>query len=391
MIDMKTPIKPLLPALLLLALPAAVQAQFNFTTNNGAITITWYTGLGGDVTIPDMTNGLPVVSIAATAFKDKSTVTSVTIPYSVTNIGLDPFQVCFGLTNIVVDPLNPAFSSMDGVLFNQDRTLLLQYPRGRAGAYSVPNGVTTIEAYAFEFCLGLTDVAIPNGVTSIGHNAFDTSQELASVTLPNSLTNIGMEAFFGCSSLTCVTIPDGLTSIGTNQFEGCRSLVSLTLPNTITSIADSAFAGDTSLTNFTIPASVTNIGAAAFGARTTGRRVYFKGNAPTVSPASFDHTKTTIYYLPGTTNWGPTLSGCPTVLWNPQVQTNGPSFGVLTNRFGFTIAGTPDIPIAVAACTNPASPNWTALQTCTLTNGSIYFSDPDWTNHPTRLYRIRSP
>jgi hypothetical protein len=383
---MTTPFK-VLPVVLLLALPAGVQAQFNFTTNNGAITITWYTGVGGDVTIPDVTNGLPVGSIAATAFKDKSSVTSVTIPYSVTNIGLDPFQVCFGLTNIVVDPLNPAFSSVDGVLFNQDRTILLQYPRGRAGAYSVPGSVRTIEAYAFEFCPGLTSVAVSNGVTSIGHNAFDTSTALTNVTLPTSLTNIGMEAFFSCTSLTGVTLPEGLTSVGTNQFEDYRSLASLSLPNTITRIADSAFAGDTSLTNFTIPASVTNIGQAAFGARTTGTRVYFKGNAPTVTPASFDHLNTTIYYLPGTTNWGPTLSGCPTVLWNPQPQRPA----VQANQFGFTITGTTNIPIVVEANTGMANPGWTALQTCTLTNGSIYFTDPDWTNHPIRLYRIRSP
>ena len=390
---MKTPIKPLLSALLLLALPAAVQAQFNFTTNNGAITITWYTGLGGDVTIPAITNGLPVVSIAATAFKDKSSVTSVTIPYSVTNIGLDPFQVCFGLTKIMVDPLNPAFSSVDGVLFNQDRTILLQYPRGRAGAYSVPGSVRTIEAYAFELCLGLTSVAIPNGVTSIGHNAFDTSTALANVTLPNTLTNIGIEAFFSCTSLTGVTLPEGITSVGTNQFEDCQSLASLTLPNTITTIADSAFAHDTSLTNFTIPGSVTNIGRLAFGGLMAGSRVYFEGNAPSVAPGAFNHVNTTAYYLPGTTGWAQlsTDTGLPTVLWNPTIQTTNADFGVQNNQFGFSIIGTTNIPIAVVACTNLANPSWRALQTCTLTNGSIYFSDSDWTNHPTRFYRIRSP
>jgi hypothetical protein len=62
-----------------------------------------------------------------------------------------------------------------------------------------------------------------------------------------------------------------------------------------------------------------------------------------------------------------------------------------TNRFGFTITGTTNIPIVVEASTNPASPGWTALQNCTLTNGSVYFSDPEWTNHTARFYRIRSP
>jgi len=83
---MKTPIKPLLSALLLLALPAAVHAQFTFTTNNGAITITKYTASGGDVIIPDTTNGYPVTSIGSTAF-EYAGLTSVTIPDSVTNLG----------------------------------------------------------------------------------------------------------------------------------------------------------------------------------------------------------------------------------------------------------------------------------------------------------------
>ncbi len=99
----------------------------------------------------------------------------------------------------------------------------------------------------------------------------------------------------------------------------------------------------------------------------------------------------TVYYLPGTTNWFSPFGGRPAVLWNPQPQTSGASFSVRTNRFGFNITGNTNIPIVVEACTNLANPTWISLQSCTLTNGSLYFSDPDWTNYPARLYRIRSP
>jgi hypothetical protein len=99
----------------------------------------------------------------------------------------------------------------------------------------------------------------------------------------------------------------------------------------------------------------------------------------------------TIYYLPGTTGWNRWYQYLWPVLWNPSIQTTNANFGVRSNRFGFNITGTANIPIAVSACTDSANPFWTALQTCTLTNGSIYFSDPDWTNYPARLYRIRSP
>ena len=103
-----------------------------------------------------------------------------------------------------------------------------------------------------------------------------------------------------------------------------------------------------------------------------------------------DHV--TVYYMPGRTGWEvPFAEGLLPVLWNPQVQTNDGRFGVGTNGFGFTITGSSDLVIVVEACTNLAHPAWFAVGTNTLSNGSSYFSDPDWTNYPARLYRFRSP
>ena len=99
----------------------------------------------------------------------------------------------------------------------------------------------------------------------------------------------------------------------------------------------------------------------------------------------------TVYYLPGTTGWGTTFGGRPAVLWNPLVQTSDASFGVRTNRFGFTITGASNLVIVVEASTNLANPVWAPVGTNTLTGGSSYFSDPQWTNHPARFYRLRSP
>src|SRR6266699_1506799 len=89
-------------ALALLALPAVVQAQFNYTTNNGAITITGYTGPGGVVTIPDSINGYPVTSIGSAAFYNKYAMTNVTIPNSVTSIGSYAFFDCTSLTSVTI-------------------------------------------------------------------------------------------------------------------------------------------------------------------------------------------------------------------------------------------------------------------------------------------------
>src|SRR6266436_2482748 len=118
---MKTKIIAL--ALALLALPAVVQAQFNYTTNNGAITITGYTGPGGVVTIPDTINGYPVTSIGDAAFYYGSTVTSVTIPTSVTSIGGSAFFFCTSLTSV-----------------------------------TIPNSVTSIGNDTFYYCTNLTSV-----------------------------------------------------------------------------------------------------------------------------------------------------------------------------------------------------------------------------------------
>ncbi|MGD0813889.1 MAG: hypothetical protein ABSA83_09815 [Verrucomicrobiota bacterium] len=79
------------------------------------------------------------------------------------------------------------------------------------------------------------------------------------------------------------------------------------------------------------------------------------------------------------------------MLWNPLIHASGGGFGVLSNEFGFSITGTANIPIVVEACTNPASPVWTALTNVLLTNGVYYFSDPQWTNYPARFYGIGFP
>src|ERR1035437_6548260 len=148
---MKPPLK-LLPLLLLLALPAAVQAQYTDTTNNGTITITGYTGSGGAVTIPDTITGLPVTSIGSSAFYYCTRLTSVTIGNSVTNIGYRAFDSCTSLIAITVAATNSVYSSVAGVLFNKSQTTLIQCPGGKAGSYTIPNTVTSIGSYAFYYC-----------------------------------------------------------------------------------------------------------------------------------------------------------------------------------------------------------------------------------------------
>jgi hypothetical protein len=263
-------------------------------------------------------------------------------------------------------------------------------------SYTTNVGAITITGYS-----GLCDtvIAIPatiNGlpVTSIGQYAFYECTNLTSVTIPASVTTIGYEAFEDCYGLTSVTIPGSVTYIGEFAFYD-SGLTNVTIASGVTSIRTYAFYGCTSLTSVTIPGSVTNIGANAFYDCTGLKWVYFQGNAPAADATVFSGDSTaTVYYLPGTTGWGLTLGGRPTAFWllpNPLILNNGPSFGVQTNGFGFIISWATNLSVVVEACTNLASPVWIPLQTNTLTNGSFYFSDPQWTNYPARFYRLRAP
>ncbi len=80
-----------------------------------------------------------------------------------------------------------------------------------------------------------------------------------------------------------------------------------------------------------------------------------------------------------------------TVMLSPVILTRDGHFGARTNQFGFTISGSSGMVVVVEAGTTLAHPNWSPLLTNTLTSASFYFSDPDWTNHPARFYRLRSP
>ena len=368
-----------------------------------------FSSCSGLATINFPTN---LATIGGSAF-DGCKLTSVALPQSVTNIGYRAFAGCNTLQQITVDGLNPYYCDLGGVLFNRSCTTLIQCPAQRFGSYLVTNTVTSIGDFAFSSS-SLHSIDIPAGVTNLGQGAFNGATTLTNIGIPDTITNIGVQAFAGCSNLCSVSIPDGVTSIGWYTFFKCTSLTNLHLGRGVASIGESAFYGCSSLTRVAIPDSVTNLGWQAFidcsglrnvrvgkGVASIGDSaflgcvnlagIYFTGNAPSVGNSVFGYSGVIVYYLPQTTGWGPTLGGWPTKLWNPTVVTGAPDFGIRTNRFGFTITGTADIPLVIEAAAPAAGGLWTGLRTATLTNGSIYFSDAEWTNHPARLYRIRSP
>ena len=183
-----------------------------------------------------------VTSIGDYAFMSCNS-TSITIPSSVTSIGNSAFRFSY-IKSINLDPNNPNYVSIDGVLFektNNVPTKIILYPFGKKEtSYVIPNSVTSIGDSAF-YSSSLTSITIPDLVTSIGDGAYCASS-LKSITIPNSVTTIEYLTFAYCYDLTSITIPDSVTSIGYLAFSDCRNLTSLTIPIS-TIIEPNSFSG----------------------------------------------------------------------------------------------------------------------------------------------------
>ena len=321
-----------------------MQTQFNYTVNNGTITITGYTGPGGMVTIPGTLNNLAVTSLGDFAFYENSSLTSVTIPNSVTSIGGAAFAFCTSLTSVTIPDsvtsigasafvycsslasvtMGNGITSIPEDAFSATSLTSVKIPNSVTsigdGAFedtsltsiTIPNSVTTIGDDAFDLCGSLTNAIIPNSVTSIGSGGFS-GTSLISVTIPNSITSIADDAFAGCSHLTKVTIPNSITSIGDDAFEN-TSLTSITIPNSVTSIGDDAFYGS-SLTSITIPNSVTSVGQLVFSFCASLTNVTISTNITSIGLGTFQGTALATITIPNSvTSIGDyAFAGCPSL------------------------------------------------------------------------------
>ena len=206
--------------------------------------------------------GKGVTKIKQGAFINCSGLESFTIPGNVTEIERGAFLDCKGLKEIQVSPNNPNYCSVDGVLFNKDKTILVQYPEGKDGeTYTIAASVKVIGDLAFSDCKKLETIAIPDNVVEIGKNAFLNCSGLKYITLGSGVAKIKERAFVGCRGLTSITIPDSVTEIGGSVFLGCSSLTDIHIPDSVTFVFDGADTQTTETvivregTNYTIPLS----------------------------------------------------------------------------------------------------------------------------------------
>ena len=303
---------------------AELKRDYEYSTNDETVTIWAWHGDDEEVEIPGEIDGKKVTAIGDCAFEDSYSLKEVIIPDSVTSIGYrafagcpklerivipasvsnikdTPFCDCYSLNEIAVSQENKSFSSVDGVLINEDEKALVCCPAGLdVSVCTIPDGIYSIKEKAFSDCNNLESIEIPESVTSIGESAFDACGNLKSITIPGSLSEIGVLAFLGCNSLESFeisseneyyktednalvqikdntlicypngsgnhnyTIPDGVTSIGECAFVLCDSLEKIEMPDSVTAIEEYAFSDCCNLEEIKLSSSLKTIGDAAF-------------------------------------------------------------------------------------------------------------------------------
>ena len=203
------------------------------------------------VEIPTELDNLPVTEIAESAFAKCTGLQNIFIPESVTIIGQNAFSL--GIAEIAVSEENPVFSSCDGVLFDKEQKILIEYPDCHPQTnYTIPDSVTEIAPCAFSDSRYLTALVIPDSVEILGESACKSCAALEQVVLSGSLMELSDQAFCFCRNLADIRIPDGVTRIGESTFASCGKLSDLIIPESITEIGRSAFEKCRSIKHLTI-------------------------------------------------------------------------------------------------------------------------------------------
>lgn len=228
--------------------------------DDNTICISRYIGDETNATIPVKINGLTVTTIGKNAFAQTG-LGCLNIPASITDIKPNAFKLS-GFNKIEVDKNNSNYTSINGVLFSKDKTVLFAYPKeNSATSYIIPDGVKIIESTAFMGTSNLNSIVIPNGVTTIKENAFYLCSNLKNVSIPTSVKSIGEYAFdFSACTKENYGYYIGNCLIGAdNEING-----NFTIKDGTRLVADSALREIDNLGNISIPASVEIIGDCAF-------------------------------------------------------------------------------------------------------------------------------
>ena len=258
-----------------------------------------------NITIPDSVTEIGdgaflCDNISSLTFPDgipSSDISSIFSKWTSTSIGnFDVYDITIrsssSLIEIKVSDNSENYSSVDGVLFNKDKSEILCYPSGKTNSsYNIPNSVKKIGKKAFINCKNLTSITIPDSVVDMDELSFYGCSSLTSIDLPKNLTSIGRGAFYNCEKLTNVKLSDNVTSIGKEAFYNCVNLTNINLPNKLVSIEDYAFRGCEKLNNILIPSSVTSIGEWSFASCLSLEDIFIPKNVNEIRDGAFYNCK----------------------------------------------------------------------------------------------------
>ena len=219
-----------------------------------------------------------VTTIADGSFTDCTGLESVTIGKGCTSVTASAFTRNVNLVKFDVSEDNENYASVDGVLYNKEKTAVICYPKSLSGECVIPDTVTSIEKAAFENCNKLTKITIGSGVETVNPYAFNQCNLLATVVFKDSDTankKICERAFYYCGSLTEVDFGNAVTSIGDYAFTICSKIKSLEFPDSLTSIGQFAFSPYTDRTGGTYKES--NLESVKFGTglKTIGNYAFY--------------------------------------------------------------------------------------------------------------------
>ena len=399
--------------------------QYSVNGSNATITSFLPKTYAGALVIPDTIGGYAVTAIDIITFANCINLTLVTIPASVTFIGDGTFLGCNSLINISVDINNTEFLSVDGVLYNKNKTTLIQYPIGNTRiAYTVDDSTQTISSAAFYNCTSLTSIEIPASVTSIALQAFHGCQNLATVIFLGNAPALGDSAFTGISANATVyyisntnsvdlttyfnkifqysvngsinsflpktyagalVIPSAIgsytvTTIGNNAFASCVNLTSIEIPASVTAIGNNTFQGCIGLLTVTFATGslLTSIGVSAFQDTTSLTSIIIPASVTTIGEDAFRNTGLTSIIIPASvTSIGSNAFMECTSLTSISVDSSNPNYssddGILYNKDKTTLirypigkqGSTATIPNSVTSIATSAFQGCTALATVT--------------------------
>jgi len=248
------------------------------------------------ITIPDS-----VTYIGKYVFSSCTSLQSVTISKSVTYIGDSAFDYCSNLKKITVDTNNKNYSTLEGVLFNKDKTTLISYPCGKtATTYTLPESVINIEDNAFYQCYKLTSVTLPDTLRTIGDSAFSSCDNLKSVTIPNGVVTIGYSAF-SWTGITTLAIPASVKEIKDSAFRYCQSFKEINVDKdneNYSSLNGVLFNKDKTIlilypfaktaTTYNVPNGVETIRSGSFSGNESIKKIFIPTSVKCIEDLSFD-------------------------------------------------------------------------------------------------------